>query len=793
MRGHMRWLGVLIWCVGAPAAIVAGSEAPAALAASKTVPATATLLGERAFPSRSQSAPVSRSIPLRVIEPVAYARQKREAGKRARAKAQGSSDTYGALVGSRSSFGPNAVLFESLNSPGLSGTGALTPPDTTGAIGPAHYVEFVNSEVAAFSRTSLGEVGSPVDLSTFIGGIAVCDPQIKYDPQSSRWFYAALRCDGTQKANRLYLGFSKTSDPTDFSIAKGHGWCGYEYPTGEALEDYPKLGVDSTHIILGTNSFNAVSEEFVSAHIFAGAKPTGTIVECPAAPALKEFGAPAPLKTSLGKPAFTPEPATVSGESPTGFVVSADIGQKNLMIWQIGGTASKPELIPLGAPEVPFFNVPPNVPQPGSTDELDTMDARLTQAVAAPDPNAGGAEAVWTEHTIEGGGRSVVRWYEIVPSKVEVRQDGTLSEPGKFVFNGAIAPTLSGGAVVNYNTGSSSSFVQVMAQSRIGSTPLGTMNTPILLASSSAADADFSCPTVTKHPEPCRWGDYAGASVDPINENVVWGSNQTDGPFAEGSAQWRTRNFALEPNDLVPVASFSVAPNPVTAGSPAGFNAGGSTDPDGPIASYSWNFGDGSAAGSGIGPTHVFVAPGTYTVTLTVTDNKGKTSSASKAVSVVAAPASSTPTPPSPPSEPASSPKPPPDSSFAAHATFDANTGTITVRLTVANSGMLRWLATFANGRFGVFAARATKCKPGQVRLRRRCRPTRVMYGKGSKAAASGSVTFTIKPTLAGRRALKAAARRKKGVPITLAITFRSLLGGVAVTHASVMTVRLRH
>ena len=45
----MRWLGVFIWCVCAPAAIVAGCEAPAALGASKTVPAIATLHGQHAF------------------------------------------------------------------------------------------------------------------------------------------------------------------------------------------------------------------------------------------------------------------------------------------------------------------------------------------------------------------------------------------------------------------------------------------------------------------------------------------------------------------------------------------------------------------------------------------------------------------------------------------------------------------------------------------------------------------------------------------------------------------------
>src|SRR6185436_14442760 len=52
------------------------------------------------------------------------------------------------------------------------------------------------------------------------------------------------------------------------------------------------------------------------------------------------------------------------------------------------------------------------------------------------------------------------------------------------------------------------------------------------------------------------------------------------------------------------------------------FNGSGSSDPDGTITSYAWDFGDGTS-GTGSIVTHTYSASGTETVTLTVTDNSG--------------------------------------------------------------------------------------------------------------------------------------------------------------------------
>ncbi|MCX6889871.1 MAG: PKD domain-containing protein [Verrucomicrobia bacterium] len=69
------------------------------------------------------------------------------------------------------------------------------------------------------------------------------------------------------------------------------------------------------------------------------------------------------------------------------------------------------------------------------------------------------------------------------------------------------------------------------------------------------------------------------------------------------------------------------------------FDGRTSSDPDGVIAGYSWNFGDaasGSANMSTLGnPVHTYSSPGTFTASLVVTDNQGNASAAATKVITV--------------------------------------------------------------------------------------------------------------------------------------------------------------
>lgn len=80
--------------------------------------------------------------------------------------------------------------------------------------------------------------------------------------------------------------------------------------------------------------------------------------------------------------------------------------------------------------------------------------------------------------------------------------------------------------------------------------------------------------------------------------------------------------------NIAPTAAFSFAADVLTV-----TFTDESTDADGTVASWSWDFGDGNTA-SEQNPVHAYAANGTYIVALTVTDDLGATGATSQAVTV---------------------------------------------------------------------------------------------------------------------------------------------------------------
>jgi len=83
--------------------------------------------------------------------------------------------------------------------------------------------------------------------------------------------------------------------------------------------------------------------------------------------------------------------------------------------------------------------------------------------------------------------------------------------------------------------------------------------------------------------------------------------------------------------NLAPVAAFSVSTTKFTVPTAVTFDGSSSSDSDGSITNYAWDFGDGSSA-TGVVATHTYTTGGIFEVTLTVFDDRTATGAATRSV-----------------------------------------------------------------------------------------------------------------------------------------------------------------
>ena len=172
------------------------------------------------------------------------------------------------------------------------------------------------------------------------------------------------------------------------------------------------------------------------------------------------------------------------------------------------------------------------------------------------DPAHGNATALWTQHTVFGGGGAEVRWYEIDVAHAVPFQSGVVTDPNLFTFNGGASPDrvwrsankkgFGSDVVVGFTTSSSSAYPAIQMVSKIGA---GAQSAYVLVKQSPGPDDGFDCFELGK----CRWGDYAGAAPDPAaslsgSTGKVWLTNEwADGDIDPLFATWRTWNWAATP------------------------------------------------------------------------------------------------------------------------------------------------------------------------------------------------------------------------------------------------------
>ena len=108
----------------------------------------------------------------------------------------------------------------------------------------------------------------------------------------------------------------------------------------------------------------------------------------------------------------------------------------------------------------------------------------------------------------------------------------------------------------------------------------------------------------------------------------------------EGTIDSTTKIITVtETSNQSPTASFTANPTSGVAPLAVSFDASNSSDSDGTIISYAWDFKDGNT-GTGETINHTFSSAGSYSVKLTVTDNEEATETTTQTITVTETPSS---------------------------------------------------------------------------------------------------------------------------------------------------------
>jgi len=502
----------------------------------------------------------------------------------------------------------------------------IAPPDTDGTVGPNHFVQMINLLTTIFDKSG-NIVSGPFPSNAFWSGVGGnCepynqgDPIVLYDDVADRWFVSQFAFPDEFTSFSQCIAVSQTGDPTG-------AYNRYEYSfDGIGFNDYPKHGIVSDSITLMANLFIAQGPFFNFGGTFLG------VIDKNAAYA----GQPASLiGFNIGNSQFGFVAGDLDGPGNSPALFATAMSNSNQFdIWEIDvdwntelANANQVAAIPVTAFDSTLCSASRGacVPQPDAGPDLESLAGRMMHRLQIRD--FGSYRTMVTGHTVDvGGGRAGLRWYELRESTGtwSLYQEGTFApNDGEFRFMPSVAMNAAGDIGIGYLLSSDTTYVSlaVAGQSAAASGTGALDSGEQICAAGSGVQTDVA-----------RSGDYSHTSVDEATGSF-WHTNEV---FTQtGQFQWNTFVCEFTVGDggggnLPPTASFTSSCTDLTCS----FDGSASSDSDGTIVSYDWDFGD-STGDTGATTNHVYGAYGDYTVTLTVTDDLGATDSDSQVVSLV--------------------------------------------------------------------------------------------------------------------------------------------------------------
>lgn len=526
----------------------------------------------------------------------------------------------------------------------------ITPPDTNGDVGLNHYVQYVNLGWMVFDKNTGAAVAGPFAGNSFWQGFGgVCesenagDPVVIYDHLAGRWLFSQFTGTSVRDGHQC-VALSDGESPLgpytlyDFVVSR------------RAFNDYPKITVWPDGYYMTThefrrNSFTGVNLTVFDRQSMLSGDPNAGFIQF----ANTDSGAALEFGVQVGHlEGFDLPPAgtcnyLVHATDAESFGLT---GSDSYRFWKACVNFNNPSasaLTQINSVNVAEFDqdfcgfsrdcIDQNA---ASGQRLDALAGfTIYRFNNRYFPAEGVLKSVATTNVDIGGDQAGVQWagFDINPTN-----DATAIGDG-----GALLGVVDFNDNLNRWMGSAS--LDANGNIGIGYTVSGPGLFPSIAITvhergvdgPGQVQAESMCVTGSGSTEGAnRWADYASTSVDPIDGCTFWHTNE----YVEttGNFEWNTRVCSFQvascdgggPVNFPPTASFSDNCTDLSCS----FDGSASSDSDGSIVAFAWDFGDGNSA-TGASASNTYASAGSFSVSLTVTDDGGATNTSSRNIEVV--------------------------------------------------------------------------------------------------------------------------------------------------------------
>ncbi len=430
-------------------------------------------------------------------------------------------------MGSRPPLGPIA------NWAGQSGN--AYPPDPTGAVGPSHYVQGVNStSIKIFNKTTGAQIGSVISLGQLWSPAITNqgDVIVLYDKYADRWFLSQF---GGGTPSKIYIAISTSPDPTGTYYT--YTFSSTDFP------DYLKFSIWDDGYYMTSNQTTAKVFCFERDQMLLGNSAARAISTTFNKGTVSSFFIPLPADAD-GQlpPANTPLPFFAYYDNAWGGGADAIKIWSMYVNWAITPTATitaTPTVVPTSAFDASYDLNWNDIPQHGTTQRLDGLGGvcmfRAQWRVWS------GYNSVVLNFAVQVSANPIqrgIRWCELrqdqITNQWTLYQEGTYSPDALCRWNGSIAMDGNGSIGLCYALCDSATSVypSLGFTGRLATDPLGTMTftEKVVINGSGAQTANN------------RFGDYSHTCIDPTDDHTFWHTGEY---FVSGVPSTRIYTFQL--------------------------------------------------------------------------------------------------------------------------------------------------------------------------------------------------------------------------------------------------------